>query len=151
MLNLPQMVVRYKMPVLILTVGLPRSGKSTWAMQQGVPVVNPDAIRKSLGVYPFNPDTEDMVWTVARYMVKSLFAAGHKVVVLDATNVTKRRRDEWRSKLWTRVFKVFEASEATCTQRALDDPTQRQLVDNGVIRRMAKDYEPVEQMEGDLL
>ena len=30
---------------LILTVGLPRSGKTTWALAQGYPIVAPDAIR----------------------------------------------------------------------------------------------------------
>ncbi len=30
---------------LILTVGLPRSGKTTWALEQGWPIVNPDSIR----------------------------------------------------------------------------------------------------------
>lgn len=36
------------MKKLILTIGLPRSGKSTWAKQQGCPVVNPDSIRLAL-------------------------------------------------------------------------------------------------------
>jgi predicted kinase len=36
------------MQQLILTVGLPRSGKTTWAKQQGVPMVNRDAIRLAL-------------------------------------------------------------------------------------------------------
>ena len=29
---------------LLATVGLPRSGKSTWAKEQGFPIVSPDAI-----------------------------------------------------------------------------------------------------------
>ena len=30
---------------LIVMVGLPRSGKTTWARKQGYPIVNPDSIR----------------------------------------------------------------------------------------------------------
>src|SRR5690554_6874569 len=31
--------------ILICTVGLPRSGKTTWARKQSYPIVNPDSIR----------------------------------------------------------------------------------------------------------
>lgn len=150
-MNTAQLSVMYKKPVLVLTVGLPRSGKSTWAMQQGVPVVNPDSIRKVLGAYPFHPPAEQMVWAIAHTMVSALFTAGHKVVILDATNTTQRRRAEWASKDWVRVYKVFETSAEVCTERALADPTQKQLVDNGVIMRMLRQYEPVGNNEGDKL
>ena len=36
------------MKEIIVTVGLPRSGKTTWAREQGYPIVNPDSIRLSL-------------------------------------------------------------------------------------------------------
>jgi len=36
------------MKILILTVGLPRSGKSTWAAKKGFPIVSPDAIRLAM-------------------------------------------------------------------------------------------------------
>lgn len=147
-MNIEQMQVRYKMPVLIMTVGLPRSGKSTWAMRQGVPVVNPDSIRAALGVYPFNASTEMMVWTIAHYMVDALVEAGHPVVILDATNTTKRRRREWLSKRYTCVYKMFEASDSTCIARAKENG--KPYLEE-VIVRMQKQFEPVERGEGDLL
>ena len=52
------------MKTLILTVGLPRSGKSTWALQQGHPVVNRDGIRKALHGEVYLQPAEDMVTTI---------------------------------------------------------------------------------------
>jgi len=89
---------------LILTVGLPCSGKSTWALQQtrryaspiyGSPIVCPDQIRLALHGQRFVAMAEPFVWAIARTMVISLFGAGHQKVILDACNTTRKRRDDW--------------------------------------------------------
>ena len=103
---------------LILTVGLPRSGKSTWAIQQGLPIVNPDSIRLALHGQPFLKDAEPMVWVIAKYMVTSLFLAGHSKVIVDATNTTQKRRDEWEDKRWKCSLKIFDTSKDECIERA---------------------------------
>lgn len=87
---------------LIMTVGLPRSGKSTWAMQQGHPVVCPDAIRMALYGQPFIKEAESIVWATAKLMVAALFEAGHDTVILDGTNLTSKYRDEWKDERWKR-------------------------------------------------
>ncbi len=109
------------MNILKMTVGLPRSGKSTWAKQQNIPIVNPDSIRLALHGQRFLPEAESMVWAIAKYMVKSLFLAGHNTVILDATNITKSRRDAWKSKDWVRSFVVFDVSKEECLKRAQND------------------------------
>lgn len=103
---------------LVVTVGLPRSGKSTWARKQSHPIVNPDSIRLALHGTPFYAPAEPMVWAVAKLMVRALFLAGAPVVILDATNCTRARRAEWRSKEWSTHFKVFETDAVTCMERA---------------------------------
>ena len=45
-----------------------RSGKTTWARQQGVPIVNPDAIRPALHGQRFEPRAESVVWAHLRYV-----------------------------------------------------------------------------------
>ena len=103
---------------LIMTVGLPRSGKSTWAKTQGLPIVNPDSIRLALHGQRFLPDAEAMVWAIAKYMVKSLFLAGHEKVILDATNTTQKRRDDWKSKTWSRQYCYISTTKEECLKRA---------------------------------
>ena len=126
--------------ILILTVGLPRSGKSTWAKTQGVPIVNPDAIRLALTGQAFRAESENFVWAIARCMVESLFGAGHTTVILDATNTTTARRDMWFSETWTRQYKVFDTPVDVCIQRAIDGKRMDLIP---VIKRMQSLYEPV--------
>jgi predicted kinase len=130
-------------PSLIMTVGLPRSGKSTWAKQQNFPIVNPDSIRLALHGQDFIAEAEPWVWTIAKTMVNSLFLAGHNCVILDATNIMKRRRNEWISSKWNRQFVVFPTSLEECINRA--DKTKPELIP--VIKRMNKNFENVEQSE----
>lgn len=133
---------------LILTVGLPRSGKSTWALQTGYPVVNRDAIRLALHGQAYIQSAEDMVTAIETYMIKALFLAGHDIVIVDATHTTRVRRDRWESLEWERKFAVFDASAAECVQRAVSGDRD-DLVP--VIRRMWGNYEPVEEVEGELI
>lgn len=122
---------------LILTVGLPRSGKSTWAREQGLPIVNPDSIRLALHGEPFLERAEPMVWVVANIMVTALFEAGHDKVIVDATNTTVKRRDFWKNSLWTIEYKIFHTSVEECVQRAT---FTEKLYLIPVIERMAAEF-----------
>jgi predicted kinase len=105
-------------PTLVLTVGLPRSGKSTWARDMDYPIVCPDEIRLALHGKVFIKEAEPYVWAIAHTMVKALFGSRHSHVILDATNLSWGRRDEWRSEDWHRVAKTFRASTKECIKRA---------------------------------
>lgn len=105
-------------PALILTVGLPRSGKSTWARAKGVPVVCPDSVRLALHGQEYEPLAEPFVWAAVKLFVRSLFGAGHRTVILDACNVTRKRRDEWRNAEWETFFVPFGATAEECIRRA---------------------------------
>jgi Predicted kinase len=129
---------------LILTVGLPRSGKSTWAKKQAWPVVNPDSIRLALHGQRFLAQQEPLVWMIARVMVESLFNAGHRRVILDATNITKKRRAEWISPKWETFYKYVNTPVEMCLHRA------RALNDDEiipVILRMSGEWEPFTEIE----
>ena len=103
---------------LICTVGLPYSGKSSWARNTSWPIVCPDAIRLSIHGQRFLQEAEPMVWMMAKYMVASLFFAGHDHVILDSTCTTPWRRAEWESKHWDTYWKLFKASAEECCRRA---------------------------------
>lgn len=127
---------------LILTVGLPRSGKSTWAKEQDCPIVSPDAIRLALHGQTYKPDEEGLVWWVAKKMVKSLFLAGHQRVIVDATNVTKERRAFWHSTNWDLQYYIIEPDLDLCIERA----TQSNFPID-VINRMYDNWEKVNAIE----
>ena len=126
---------------LILTVGLPRSGKSTWAKRQGVPIVNPDSIRLALHGKPFIPEAEGFVWATAYLMTKALFIAGHPIVIIDATNITEKRREEWKKRFSSYLIQLkhFDANSDMCIERARISGREDLIP---VIERMAKYEEP---------
>lgn len=128
------------MSKLILTVGLPRAGKSTWAKRQGHPVVCPDAVRLAMHGEAFNPQAEPWVWTMVYTMVHALFYAGHEIVIVDATNVTAKRRVEWSKQFRSaRVeLKIFSTLPMECIRRARQGKRD-DLVP--VIERMAKNWD----------
>ena len=123
---------------MVLCTGLPRSGKSTWAKTTGYPICSPDAIRLALHGQPFIKEAEPMIWLLARYMVESLFLAGHDTVILDATNTIKRNRDQWLSPKWTVKYYCVDTAPAECIRRAIANK-QEYLVP--VIERMHKQME----------
>ena len=123
---------------LHLMVGLPRSGKSTLAKKLGIPIVEPDAIRTVLHGTPWKPNMEAFVWASAHLMVESLFEAGHEEVVVDATNHTKRRRDEWINPKWAVQIHMVPTSAEECQRRATAT-NQEYLIP--VITKMASEWE----------
>lgn len=131
-------------PTLVLTVGLPYSGKSTWARSQGHPIVSPDAVRLALHGERYLPAAERMVWTMARYLVDALFRAGHDVVILDATNNTRKRREEWESSRWKLSHVPISTPENVCIERATAAGDDAIIP---VIQRMADEREPVTEAE----
>ena len=124
------------MKTLILTIGLPRSGKSTWAKKTGFPIVNRDAIRLALHGQPFLKEAESMVTAIEDYMVKSLFLAGHNFVIVDATHLKKRYIERWISDEWKVKAKIFLTPEEVCVQRAKDTDKEYLIP---IIRKMIEE------------
>lgn len=136
---------------LIMMVGLPRSGKTTWALKQGHPIVNPDAIRLAIHGQAYIPSAERFVWATAHYMVKALFEAGHKTVILDACNNTVKRREEWQSTRWDRKYVVIKTDPDICISR-IDPKSSNADGLLSAIRRMDEQHQPVDPLhEGEIL
>ena len=132
---------------LIITVGYPRCGKSTWAKGTGIPVVSSDAIRMAIFGQLWYEASEHWVLPFARTMVRSLFFAGHSRVIWDSVNITEALRTVWRPSpdmLWERTYTIFNTTADECRRRA--DATDRPYL-KGVIDRMEAIYEPVQDWE----
>ena len=147
-------------PTLVLVQGLPRSGKSTWiqkaiAIQQATTidteavVVSPDAIRRALHGHRFIPEAEEHVWATAYTMARALFFSGHRLVYVDATNTTHRRREPWMQmarKLEVACnLIVFRTDADTCKQRA---DRQGDYAIIPVIERMLNQWEDPKPEDG---
>ena len=123
--------------MLYLLVGLPFSGKSTWAKAQGVPIVNVDALRYAIHERRFDSKYEDLVWFHAKIMAEALFRAGHDDVILDATNTTHRGRNGW-AYLFDVCHVMFMPPVEECIEKAIQCG-RRDMVSN--IQRMYDEFE----------
>lgn len=104
--------------VVIVMAGLPRSGKSTWALKQGYPIVCRDSIRLALHGQAYIPEAEEMITVLETQMVKALFFAGHATVIVDSTHITAKLRSRWDSPLWDTQLQIMKTSKDKCMRRA---------------------------------
>lgn len=146
-------------PILEVLMGLPYSGKTTYAMTAAgpqCPVVSPDAIRLAMTGERYNVMAEPVVWATAKTMVRALFIQGHRRVILDATNNTPERRGDWKAPwvldpmsgvkypMWLRLFTRIPISEEECIRRAKMNNDEEILP---TIVRMARSHSPVTREE----
>jgi predicted kinase len=111
------------MKSLILTIGLPRSGKSTWANKQNCPVINRDQIRMVYHGNAYIEELESDITIIENYLVREVFMNNDKVII-DATHMTKKRRIAWDQKdnVWDEVhLKIFPVTKIECIRRATND------------------------------
>jgi predicted kinase len=127
---------------LLITRGLPASGKTTFArkLQPHVVRVNRDDLRRMLhGRRLFTQWAEGQVTHAQRAMVEALLRARADVIV-DDTNLRTRTVREW-AELAARLHASFEVHDFTdvpleeCLRRNADRP-EEDRVDEAAIRRM---------------
>lgn len=142
-------------PTLTATVGLPGSGKTTWARQQvaadttGKTVrINRDDLRvMTFGKFVLdNPrEQEPVITKIQQAMVTAALRAGQNVIV-DDTNTNERFRNEW-VRLAQRVgakfqIKVMDTDVEECVRRDAErwERDGERLVGREVIERMAANF-----------
>jgi predicted kinase len=142
------------MKKLVCLVGLPRSGKTTHATYlrkvHGAAVVNPDSFRLALHGRRYCQEAESFVWAAVWLAVRALFLAGHDLIVLDATNVSRKRRAACKAAdgLWVVEYHVLPATADECLAVASREGDEEIVP---VIERMAGSFEPVSPEEGPVL
>jgi predicted kinase len=77
---------------IVVLVGLPGSGKSTYLERLGVAGLSSDAIRRLLADDETDQTINHRVFQTLRYLLRQRIAAGRSVTYIDATNLTPEER-----------------------------------------------------------
>jgi predicted kinase len=77
---------------IVVLVGLPGSGKSTYLEQLGVVGLSSDRIRQLLADDESDQTIHDRVFETLRYLLRQRLAMGRPVTYIDATNLTPQER-----------------------------------------------------------
>lgn len=77
---------------LIITVGLPGSGKSSYLARLGVHAISSDEIRRLLIDDATNQTIHTKVFRTIRYLVRERLALGRAETYVDATHLTRKDR-----------------------------------------------------------
>jgi predicted kinase len=77
---------------IVLLVGLPGSGKSTYARDAKLPVLSSDAVRLLLADDETDQTIHGRVFATLRYLLMQRVEIGRPVTCVDATHLTKAER-----------------------------------------------------------
>lgn len=132
-----------------MLIGVPGSGKSTWARAQGHTVLSSDAMRGLLSGDETNQSIHGKVFAAIRHLLRTRLEIGVGPTIIDATNL--RRRDR---KVWLQIAQKFKVPVEAVYFRiplelALDRNRQRaRVVPEDVIRSMIERQQPPTLEEG---
>ncbi|MEP7363225.1 MAG: AAA family ATPase [Acidobacteriota bacterium] len=135
--------------LVLVFVGLPGSGKSTWAEENRVPVISTDALRGVLADDITDQSVNKQVFLYVRALLRTRLAIGRPVTAVDATSVTREGRAVYiriARHFGARVEAVyFDTPLAECLRRNLE---RERMVPEEAILRMAGQLEAPSIGEG---
>jgi predicted kinase len=130
---------------VILTVGLPGSGKSTYLENP----ISSDAIRLQLADDETDQTIHARVFATMRYLLKQRIALKRPVTYIDATNLTRRDRRPFIALARKHGCEIealfFDIPLEVCKAR---NASRARLVPDHVLDRMAARLEPPSLEEG---
>jgi predicted kinase len=135
--------------VVVLAIGLPGSGKSSWFKRHNVVPLSSDMVRSLLFDDVREQRFQDLVFSNLRSMLKARLIAKRPMNYVDATNLTPQERQHWIKLAKDYQYEVhavfFDVPLEVCIERH-----QRRdlVVPEDVMRRMAAKLKPPAFEEG---
>jgi predicted kinase len=135
--------------IVVLAIGLPGSGKSSWFKRHNVVPLSSDMVRALLFDDVREQRFQDLVFSNLRSMLKARLIAKRPMNYVDATNLTPQERQHWIKLAKDYNYEVhavfFDVPLEVCLER---HQRRDRVVPEDVMRRMAAKLKPPSFQEG---
>jgi len=134
---------------VVLAIGLPGSGKSSWFKRNHIAPLSSDMVRMLLFDDPQEQRFQDLVFSNLRSMLKARLIARRPLNYVDATNLTPHERSSWIKLAKDYGYDVqavfFDVPLEVCLER---NRRRDRVVDEEAMRRMSTKLKPPTFEEG---
>lgn len=134
---------------VVLAIGLPGSGKSTWFKRRGAVPLSSDVIRSMLFDDVTEQRFQDLVFSTLRSLLRARLVARMPVNYVDATNLSPHDRRGWIKMAHDFGYEVqavfFDVPLEVCMER---NARRNRVVPEDVMRRMGDKLRPPKFEEG---
>jgi predicted kinase len=124
--------------VVVLAIGLPGSGKSSWFKRHNITPLSSDLLRALLFDDPSEQRFQDLIFSNLRSMLKARLIARRPMNYVDATNLTPHERNGWIKLAKDYGYEVqavfFDVPVEVCLER---NQRRERKVPEDAMRRMA--------------
>jgi predicted kinase len=135
--------------VVVLAIGLPGSGKSSWFKRNSITPLSSDMVRALLFDDPAEQRFQDLVFSTLRSMLKARLIAHRPMNYVDATNLTPQERHNWIKLAKDFGYEVhgvfFDVPLEVCIER---HQRRDRIVPEDVMRKMSAKLKPPSFDEG---
>jgi predicted kinase len=142
-------VARASKGTVVLAIGLPGSGKSSWFKRHNITPLSSDMLRSLLFDDPTEQRFQDLIFSNLRSMLKARLIARRPLNYVDATNLTPHERQSWIKLGHDYGYEVqavfFDVPLEVCLER---NHKRERVVADDVMRRMSAKLKPPTFEEG---
>jgi len=135
--------------VVVLSIGLPGSGKSSWFKRNNITPLSSDLLRGLLFDDPNEQRFQDLVFSNLRSLLRARLVARRPMNYVDATNLSPHERQGWIKLAHDYGYEVHAVYFDVPLEVCLDRNRKRQrVVAEDVMRRMSAKLQPPTFEEG---
>ena len=145
----PAATTRPPKGIVVLAIGLPGSGKSSWFKRHNVVPLSSDMVRSLLFDDVREQRFQDLVFSNLRSMLKARLIAKRPMNYVDATNLTPQERQHWIKLAKDYNYEVhavfFDVPLEVCIER---HQRRDRVIPEDIMRRMAAKFKAPSFAEG---